>query len=60
MDLTPIYVMIGLMVAVFTFGLIIIDHKPIRVVLLTMMLASISVGVCLHNSTQDRIDTSSL
>ena len=57
MDLTPIYAFIGLMCAVFTFGLVIIDHRPIRIILLAGILGSVAVGVNLHNSTQEaRID----
>lgn len=60
MDLTPIYAFIAVICAVFTFGLVIIDHKPIRIILLAMMLGSIAVGFNLHHSTQQtRIDAAS-
>ena len=52
MDLTPIYAFIGLMCAVFSFGLVIIDHKPVRVILLAGILGSVAVGVNLHHSTK--------
>ena len=54
MDLTPIYAFIGLMCAVFSFGLITIDHKPTKGILLVMMLASLGVGANLHNSIQQK------
>ena len=57
MDLTPIYAFIAVICAVFTLGLVIIDHKPVRIILLAGILGSVAVGVNLHNSTQEaRID----
>ncbi len=61
MDLTPVYGFIAVICAVFTFGLVIIDHKPARFILLAMMLGSLAVGFDLHNSTQEtRIDAANL
>lgn len=57
MDLTPVYAFIAVICAVFSFGLVIIDHRPIRVILLAGILGSVAIGVNLHNSTQEaRID----
>ena len=57
MDLTPIYAFIAVICAVFVVGLVIIDHKPIKVILLAGILGSVAVGVNLHNSTQqNRLD----
>ena len=61
MDLTPIYIFIAVICAVFTFGLVIIDHRPIRIILLAGILGSVAVGVNLHHSTkQARIDAANL
>lgn len=57
MDLTPIYIFIAVICAVFVVSLMIIDHKPVRIVLLAGILASLGVGVNLHNSIQqNRLD----
>ena len=54
MDLTPVYAFIAVICAVFTFGLVIIDHKPVRIILLAGILGSVAVGVNLHNSIQQK------
>ena len=57
MDLTPIYAFIGLMCAVFSTGLVIIDHRPSRIILLAGILGGVAIGVNLHNSIQqNRLD----
>ena len=57
MDLTPIYIFIAVICAVFSTSLVIIDHKPVRIILLAGILGSVAVGVNLHNSIQqNRLD----
>lgn len=57
MDLTPVYAFIAVICAVFVVGLVIIDHRPIRIILLAGILGSVAIGVNLHNSIQqNRLD----